>query len=100
MTSLSIVLSSIEGFQVIPDMVPHGLLRQGRGEKRVERRSLVRRQLGQGHPQMIGNSAFGVEGTTKGAFMERIGISKRLRHRCKRRKACGEHWDLAQRGLW
>ena len=80
-------------------MVPHRLLRQGGVAERIERRSLLRRQFGQGHPQMIGNRAFGVEDTAKREFMERIGISKRLRHWCERREARGERGHLAQRSL-
>src|SRR4029077_1852009 len=48
---------------------------------------------------MIGYRAFGVEGTAKHECMERIGISKRLRHRGERREARGERGHLAQRSL-
>ena len=38
MTTLSIVLSSIEGIEVTPDMVPHQGLSQGFSQQRIERR--------------------------------------------------------------
>ena len=80
-------------------MIPHRVLRQGGVQERVESRQLVRGQFGQGHPQVIGNGAFGVEGTPKREFMKRIRIGKRLGHRDECREASRKGRYLAQGGL-
>ncbi len=46
---------------------------------------------------MIGNGAFGVEGTGKRQLMKRIGIGKRLLHSCESREARRERRVIAER---
>src|SRR4029434_7094311 len=91
MTSLSMILSSIEGLQVAPHMVPHGRLRQGFRQQGIERLQLLQRELGQGHPQVIGNGAYGIDSTGKGQLMKRTWIAKRLRDSLDSREARGEN---------
>src|SRR5262249_34176212 len=84
MTPLSMVvsfLSSVEGLEVTPDVVPHQLLGQGFLQQSIERSQLLRREFGQRQRQVIGNGPFGVERTGKRQLMKRVGISKRLYRR-------------------
>src|SRR2546427_3241761 len=100
MTSLSMSLSSIERIEVTPHMVPDRRLRQGCSQQGIEGGSLLWREFGQGHPQVSGNSAFGVEGTRKRQLMKRIGIGKRLLHGFESREARRERRVIAERRTW
>ena len=70
-------LSSVEGLEVTPYVVPHRLLGQGFLQQGIERSQLLRREFGQRQRQVIGNGPFGVERTGKRQLMKRVGISKR-----------------------
>jgi hypothetical protein len=59
MTPLSMVvsfLSSVEGLEVTPYVVPHRLLGQGFLQQGIERSQLLRREFGQRQRQVIGNA--------------------------------------------
>jgi hypothetical protein len=78
-------------------MVPDRRLRQGCSQQGIEGCSLFWREFGQGHPQVIGNGAFGVEGIGKPQLMKRIGIGKRLLHGFESREARQERRGIAER---
>ena len=82
MTSLSMVLSSLEGHKVAPHVVPHRLLRQGGRQEGIERLSLLRGQFGERQTEVIRHGTFSVERTEKRQRMKRVGIGKRLHRQC------------------
>ena len=75
------LLSSVDGLEVPPDMVPDPWLGQRFLQEGIERGQLLRGQFRQGQCQVIGNGTFGVEGTGKRQFMKGIRIDEGLCHR-------------------